>query len=488
MKTILNKKVFLVFATFIVAASGCRKDLQPYDSKSNKVSLATPDDLQIATYGTYSGLVLPNYERLAHFLAEYGGDNVALSGNTGDPLRNVYNYDHIPTSGLINNFWSQAYKVIFSANGVITHIQDGESQTLDQLKGENLFIRAMVHFDLVRFYGRPYSQGGGNNPGVVIKDNTDNGTLPLRSTVKEVYDFIVSDLTKAVSLMTVPKTASFATREAAQALLSRVYLYEENNQQAINYADSVINSNRYQLLLSNAYKTFFTLSPDANTETIFAIHNTMADNLDKGSIGSMYYNDPATGTSGWGQVYASLAYMDLLNKYPEDVRHSFVEVQLAPNGTDTLKRGNVPKIYVNKYSWQEGAVNLSSPVYLRLAEMYLNRAEANAKLGNGHLAIEDVNVVRRRAGLSGSELYTVDDLKGHASVFDVVLEERRLELAFEAQRPLDLFRNNLPLIRAYPGFHSADRYNQTILPNSPLIIQYIPERETIVNPNLDQNP
>jgi hypothetical protein len=187
-------------------------------------------------------------------------------------------------------------------------------------------------------------------------------------------------------------------------------------------------------------------------------------------------------------MYASIGYMNLLNKYPDDVRHSFVQVQYAANGVDTLKRNNIGKIFVNKFSWQEGQVNLSSPVILRLAEMYLDRAEANAKLGNDQAAIDDVNLIRTRAGLSGSELYTTADLKGHATVLEVVLEERRLELAFEGQRTIDLFRNNLPLVRAYPGYHSADRYNQTIPANSPLVVQYIPEREIELNPKLAQNP
>ncbi len=488
MKTFVNKTIFLFTCISLVSMFACNKSLQPYDSKRDEVALSSPEDLQIATYGTYASLTPAQYSKMQHFLGEYGGDNVALSGTTGDALFNVYNYNHIPTTYVINDFWSQAYKVIYAANQIISHIDEGVSPELDQLKGENLFLRAVAHFDLVRFFGRPYPQGEGNNPGVVIKDNVDYDDQPGRSTVREVYDFVIGDLTKAASLMTIRKTASYATREAAWALLSRVYLYQENNEKAIEYADLVINSNNYQLLTTDAYKTYFRSSPDQNTETIFAIHNTVSNDLGKSSIGSMYYNDPATGTSGWGQMYASLDYMNLLNKYAEDARHSFVEVQKAPNGVDTLKRGNVPKIYVNKYSWQDGAVNVSSPVYLRLAEMYLNRAEAKAKLGDEQPAIDDVNLIRERAGLSGTALYTVDDLKGHTNVLDVVLEERRLELAFEAQRPLDLFRNNRPLVRAYPGFHSADRYNQTIDPTSPLVIQYIPERETIVNRNIEQNP
>ena len=256
---------------------------------------------------------------------------------------------------------------------------------------------------------------------------------------------------------------------------------------ALLYANKVISSNRYRLMETQPYKTYFRVIPEENPETIFAIRHTLADDRGKDAIGSMYYNDPVTQSTGWGEVYASVAYVKLLDQNPADVRHSFVEPQRDANGNMQL-RNQTPIYYINKYNWQEGVANLSSPVILRLAEMYLTRAEANAKLGNAQAAIDDVNLIRRRAGLSGAALYTVADLKGRASVLDVVLEERRLELAFEAHRPYDLYRNNRPMVRAYPGFHGSDQFHQTIEPTDPQVINYIPERETGLNPNLTQNP
>lgn len=484
MKTFINIKIVLVF---IVLLSSCDKNLEPFDSKSNAVALATPSDLQIATYGTYAGLVISDYTRFQHILSEYPGDNVALSGTTTDPLYNVYNYTDFPGNNVTTSFWRQAYKVVFSANQIIERITDGESGVLDQLKGENLYLRAMAHFDLVRFFGRSFPQGDGSNPGVVIMDKTNGEALPARSTVKEVYDFIIADLLKAASLMNSDKDSRYASKEVAYALLSRVFLYKQDNTSAIEYANKVISSGRYELLGTEAYKTYFRAVPENNSETIFAIRHTQADNRLKSAIGSMYYNDPVTQSTGWGEMYASKAYMNLLDKYLEDVRHSFVELQLDING-DTLRRGNVPKYFINKYNWQENIANLSSPVYLRLAEMYLIRAEANAKIGNNQLAIDDVNLIRQRAGISGAGLYSIGDLKGKNSVLEVVIEERRLELAFEGQRPNDLFRNNMPLVRAYPGFHSLDRYNQTINPTDARVVFFIPDRERTVNPNLTQNP
>lgn len=487
MKTITNIKTLSLFIMLLTALAACNNDLQPYDSKSDAAALATPEDLQTATYGSYAGLVTADYTRFQHILSEYPGDNVALSGSTTDPLYNVYNYTDFPGNNITTSFWRQAYKIIFSTNQIIERINDGESEVLDQLKGENLYLRAMAHFDLVRFFGRPYAQGSGSNPGVVIMDRTDGEEMPFRSSVQEVYDFIIADLLKAAVLMNIPKDSRFASKEVAYALLSRVYLHKEEYTNAIEYANLVINSNRYRLLDTEPYRTYFRAVPENNTETIFAIRHTPADNRLRGAIGSMYYNDPVSQSTGWGEMYASVAFINLLDKHPEDARHSFIELQLEANG-DTLKRGNVPRYYINKYNWQENIANLSSPVYLRLAEMYLIRAEANAKTDNNQLAIDDVNIIRQRAGLFGTNLYTTEDLKGHASVLDVVLEERRLELAFEGHRSGDLYRNNRPLVRAYPGFHSLDRYNQTISPTDNRVIFFLPDREVNLNTNLTQNP
>jgi hypothetical protein len=486
MKT-YNKQPLLIIAILVLFTTACKKDLEPYDSKSNENALGTPEGIQTATYGSYAGLVNADYTRFEHILGEYTSDNVALSGTTTDPLYNVYNYTDFPGNNISTSFWRQAYKVIFSANQIIERINDGESPALDHLKGENLYLRAMAHFDLVRFFGRPYAQDGGVSAGIPIISTTTGDLQPTRSSVKAVYDLMIADLLRARELMGSTKDSRYASKEVANALLARLYLYTEDNAKAIEFANLVINSNRYRLLSTEAYKTYFTAVPESNPETIFAIRHTVADNRLKGAIGSMYYNDPISLSTGWGELYASVAYVKLLDQHPADVRHSFIQLQLNANG-DTLKRGNVPKYFVNKYNWQEGVANLSSPVFLRLAEMYLIRAEANAKTGNAQLAIDDVNLIRARAGLSGADLYTTGNLKGKATLLDVVLEERRLEFAFEGQRTGDLFRNDLPMVRAYPGFHSLDRYNQTIAPTSPRIVFFIPDREIKLNPNLTQNP
>lgn len=494
----IGKKGFIIIVTFLVILffNNCNMDLQPYNSKSSKSALAEISDIQLATNGNYSMLTTQNYIRNYCTCFQWASDNVVQSGADADQASLSFSYEHIPNMYPTTNFWLESYKLIHGANLVINRIKVGESKELDQLKGENLYLRAMAHFNLVRLFGRPYIQDNGNNLGIPIIKEADPEKYPSRSTVKEVYEFVISDLLQAESLMTIPKNCNYATKEAAEALLSRVYLYKGDNKKAIIYANKVINSGYYSLAATNVFRKSPTLDPEDNPEIIFAFRRTPSQNAEKNAIGSLYYNDPKTQSTGWGEYYASLSYIHLLDKYPEDARHAFITPHII-NG-EMQYRGVAPQYYINKYNYQEGIVNLSSPTYQRLAEMYLNRAEANAKLGNDEEAIADVNLIRKRAGLSGSDLYSENDFKGLSSVLDVVLRERRLEFAFEGLRRDDLFRNNRPLVRTYPGLYPHNEhympgtngyeYYFVIESTDSRVVYYIPERAIEVNHNLTQNP
>ena len=482
----------LIFAAILAGASSCELNYEPYSSKSDNTALQSVTDLQTATVGSYSWLKTSNYTRELFWLSIYPSDDVALSGTTSNPLYNAYTYKHFPSMANTTNFWFDAYRGIYSANKIIENIKDGVSPELDQLKGENLYLRVLSHFLMVRFFGRPYSQGGGENPGIPYRDNTLDD-LPSRNTVKEVYDFMIRDLLKAAELMTVAKNSCYASKETCYALLSRIYLYKEDNVNAIKYANMVMDSKRYSLVTTGNLLNYFTLVPESNTETIFALRHVASDNRFKSAIGNQFYNDTISWATGYGETYASQQIVNFYYQFPNDIRRQFIQPirdKTKPAPYPMLTRNGVPKYYFKKYNYQEGITNLCSPVILRLAEMYLIRAEANAKLGNNQPAIDDVNLIRQRAGLTGAELYTVTDLKGRASVLDVVLEERQLELAFEGHRQFDLFRNNRPLVRAYKGYHGADdnRFDHRVEPTDPRVIYFIPERETNVNPSLVQNP
>jgi hypothetical protein len=293
--------------------------------------------------------------------------------------------------------------------------------------------------------------------------------------------------------MTQNKSNSFASKQVAEALLARVYLYKGDNANALVYANKVINSGRYSLLSTSELPNYFRSSPDANKETIFCIRHIKTEDRGYSAIGSMYFSGDASGNalnqaaSGWGELYASKKIYDTYMLNPQDVRLKFLS-PLMVNGVVQVNNKitpNVPMYYINKYNLQEGIVNLSSPVYLRLAEMYLIRAEANAKTpGNDLAALDDVNRIRTRAGIPALTLAGLTT--AGKTMLDAVLDERALELAFEGHRAYDLFRNNRPVVRNYPGTGTST--SQTVDPGDSKVVAFIPQNEIDKNPKLVQNP
>lgn len=495
MKSLSMKLYILVLIVFFVGFGCDDLEYTPTNQLTDIQVEGSPELLGNITIGNYSRLKERNYVRLRHFLQELMSDDVTWVKNSGASINDTYGYQQKVNGGDPRRFWEQAYHGIYSTNKVIEAIGDNASQDLLQLKGENLFLRALMHYDLVRIFARPYSQDPENNLGVIIKDNTEN-TLKPRSTVKETYEFIVSDLLKAAELMKENKSAIFASKEVGWALLARMYLYMENNDKAIEYADKVINSGRYSLASTENFPDYYTMLPENNPETIFAIKRLPSENLGKGGIGSLYNGHDG----GWGEIMTSKSYRELIYKNSNDERIKFIDPDFAldsngnkipdsseESGYKVNKRLGYSKYFNLKYTRQEGIPLLSSPVVLRLAEMFLIKAEAFAKKGQDSQAIEMVNTIRERAGLSGGQLFSTNDLKGYDTVLDVVLDERRLELAWEGHRSFDLFRNNRSVDRSYT--HAEPWAGPQLIPaTSKQIVHFIPESEIDLNPNLVQNP
>ncbi len=514
MKTLDRRLVLPLLMLAFLAAACDTLSLEPYSGETFDAATASVEGLQTATTGNYALLVdwgaYRSYTSFIMNMGEMAGDNVNMGVTTPDNLQHNFDYERTVNMGNITNVWEHSYKIIYSANQVITSadslLAEGdpsadEAAQLNQLKGENLFLRAKTYHDLVRIFGRPYIQNPTENLGVPVVDVTASELLagtatninPPRATVAEVYDQIESDLIEAAELMTIPKTNSYASREAAWAVLSRVYLYMGENEQAIDYADQVINSGRYALVDTETYPQYFQMGNEENPENIFAIHHDDNQDFTFGSYSSMYYTSP--GGIGWGQMFASEPIIELVNEHPEDVRSVFIEPQYIIEDGDTVRtETGEPEInelngfdqyFITKFTFQNGVATLTSPPYIRLAEMYLNRAEAYAKLGQDQQALEDVNRIRERAGLSGEALYAAGDLQGHDSVLDAVLEERRIEFYEEGFRAFDIFRNNQPMVRDYPSVIKGDL---TIAPDDYRVVYPIPQSAINRNPSLEQNP
>jgi tetratricopeptide (TPR) repeat protein len=483
-------KFKLYIAAALLTLSACDLQVDPFDGVTKENLPTVPNALKYATDGAYSLMKdqLPykgaqdfrsTYARNVHMMLEYSSDNVTLSGTTEDPLFYAISRGHFPAMENSTYVWYVAYKIINSVNQNIESVTEGEDPANDYLLGENYFLRAMAYMDLLRLFSKPYTHGTGNM-GVVLRLKSTDPAKMARATVGESYDQVVADLEKAAALMEngERRGVEYASKEAAWALLSRAYLYMDQWDKAIEYAGKAIASPLLTLTPKTGYLDMFWNTPKSS-ESIFVIKHLLQDDLADGSIGSMYLTDGI----GWGEVYVSDPLRLLLEEHPEDVRNTLIKPQYEEDGVTVAERNGIPKYFITKFSYQDGIVTLSSPHVVRLAEMYLNRAEAYAKKGQDQLALDDINVIRKRAGIADEDLYTLGDLQGAASVLGAVLQERRMELAYEGHRTIDVFRNKLPMDRTFPGVQPHEVVNWDAARN----IYFIPQDERLANPLAEQN-
>lgn len=549
----------------LFTVTSCNLDTQMYNAVTEDIIKIRANYPSLAN-GSYrliknDGGVTENSYRFA----AYGGDELSISGSTTDKLMNFFTFNRDETSTRLEYAWELGYRTIGNCNQTIEIYNDLGDPTAEEtiLAGEQYYLRGLVYFQLVNMFGQPYVNNPTENLGIPIKLTSNPNDYPEkgRSTVAETYAQIEADLLKGIELMTIPasgpdpKSNCFATKEAAQALLARVYLYMERFDDAATYADAVIRSGRFSLLQGEDYKKYPQHRPEDNKETIFAVRRTKdKDDNGAGQPGSMYINLDG---SGYEEIYGSAKYMELLELHPEDLRNSFIvkknpKTQLrfvfsrpksgsiayeygkinvtlvgstyemsasdaanyrsnaiqqeshylgtryyvvATNGTKYIgrveptidERNDMPKYTINKCSYQEQSKHLWSPVISRLAEMYLIRAEVNARKGNTQLALDDVNILRRRAGIPE---YTTGDLTTEHDVNKVVEEERNLELAFEGHRRYDILRHRESIDLGYPGFHITAMTERNKIPyNDRVVCEYIPLREVNNYPGgLVQNP
>jgi len=567
------KKIF--FALFISASIvSCDVDRFPYGSMdSERISSKPEESLDALLNGAYAQMKA--WSDPMHRLGEYAGDNMVIRGSSTDAFYEFISFSRTPNNYRLANFWDASYKAIAQSSNIIKMVEEGKDEVTDSKLGESYYIRGLMYFYLVRAFGKPYYQSPETNLGVPIVNGTpddvvNNLELPDRSTVKATYEQIISDLKKAEEMIKVDRGAIFASKEAAQAILSRVYLYmsgtyenpnREYAQLAVDYATKVISSNKYSLLDREDFMKYNTFTPENNDETIFAIKRVASEfsGFDHYyGVGGMYAN---IGGMGWGEMFASAKYIELLNETgrndwrPDhfkivDARASFIEPTYRKDATTgaytevfrfvkndnnilnyvqaevtrsgstiTAKEGDntfaltpvdasqgiykitytngstytgvldyfitlnrvYPQFYITKASKEGENSHLHSPVISRLGEVYLNRAEAYAKLSNYSSALTDVNTIRNRSIVNGG--YSSLNATNASELID---KERQLELAYQAERSFDVFRNGKSLKREYPGPH---RQFEEIKANDFRVIYFIPQSAiNSYSGTLTQNP
>jgi starch-binding outer membrane protein, SusD/RagB family len=418
-----------IFPIALLLLEACNKklDIEPKESIDATTAITTPEDLEGAVVGAYSLIAGPdlygtNFMLIPDLLAST--QYLSWVGTFTDYAQ-IARRSMTRDNDAVSDTWQSAYSAINMANIVLNNLNVvGDDEDLKaQYEGEALFIRGITHFELVRLYALPWGATPDNSQlGVVIKttatttEEQASEAVP-RSTVAQVYQQVISDLTAAASKLP-EDNGTRADKYTALAFLSRVYLQQQDYQNALMAADSVINSGKYAM--------------NASVNAVFDNKNTNESIFE---IQQNDQNNAGTSNSGMATFYASLEGIGRA-----DVRVSEDFLASVYNENDLRKQqwyyegvGQRSGIFTSK--WKSYSQNL--PI-VRIAEMYLTRAECNLRLGTatGATPAKDLEQVRNpiRTGMPVISSPTLQD----------VLDERFRELTYEGVRIHDLRRLKEP--------------------------------------------
>lgn len=458
MKTNTIKLILLTILLYI--GSGCDDQLDLADPNNALTDETYTSDkgVKLALIGAYNALSDDDYfggstQRNSELMA--ANDEVVFSGTFND-VSDIFRKEITSPNNDVASLWIEAYNTINISNNILNAMSVVNEADQEQVQGEALFLRGISYFELVKYFALPYSAGNTiTNLAVPLMLEADINSLEQkpRNTVEEVYTQIVSDLTEAEALLAEGPNPGKATKEAAAAFLSRVYLQmagDDSNVTTSNAfyalardaADRAISTGNYELT-STVAEAF---AEGSSSEDLFDIPVSTVDGTNNLNV---FYASATNG--GRGDVEVMPSHLALYEVDDERADLFYID-----DATDETR--------VGKWIYQFGNVKV-----IRLAELYLTRAECNERLGTtvGDTPLNDVDLIRGRAGLGSIGTATLA----------AILQERRLELAHEGQRLHDIKRLMGNVTQGIDTFPFDD----------PKLVFPVPQREMDVNSNLIQN-
>ncbi|WDF76776.1 RagB/SusD family nutrient uptake outer membrane protein [Mucilaginibacter sp. AW1-7] len=442
--------------------SGCQKqlDIKPQNSVEADQALKTSKDVEGVLIGAYTaaglrGLYGGRLQATTDFLADDG--DFSYFGTFSD-------YTELNDKKItINNFfvegaWDSGYNTIGVCNTVLANLNLVISTDKAGVEGEARFLRGMTYFDLARAFGRAWNDGSPTTnlavPLVLTPTTTIAGIQKVkRNTVAEIYAQAIADL--KIAEANLPNKSTYASSAAASAVLARIYLTQENYAQAEVEASKIIDGGAYSLIEHFADEF---QHPDQATrvfntaEDIFAIQISNQSGFN--ALNEVY---ASSDYAGRGETYINQQHFDRYEA-GDDRANEFTDDPFTTKFNNAF--GNV--------------------VTIRLAEIYLIRAEARIKKAVPDLvgAAADINKVRNRAGLANTAAVSA------TALFNAVKQERRVELPFEGFRLGDLKRYKETTRSVDGDGNTVETFDW----DSPKLVFPIPKREIDANSNLVQNP
>ncbi len=499
-------KSFLIFTTVLIINTGCKKqlDVQKLSILDEAAALKTPNGIDGTITSIYSNLkAQASYGRDQLALPDALADNGIVTNHSGRLVNETRN---APFAHFVN--WGNCYNSINLCNLVLDAIASpgniSPAPTAAQLanwEGQLKFLRALNYFDLARNYAYIPSfiitaNDKGGVPLMLTGIRTSdaaNAAKPSRGTIAATYTQIYSDLTAAVAKL--PTTSTQypykVTQDAAKALFAKVCLYNKDYVNAKTWADQVITSKGATLRNAGNYVAGWraAINPESLFEVAFI---TSGESLGvnvamQSTFTSLVTPGNQASTGGWGDLGASLSLLNdlgitLTNPATYNINNCSVASRTADVRNLLFEPGSTGRgltfIECTKFLGKSGALYTDNIPVIRIAEVYLIRAEAQASDAASSVynlinAKADVDMIRTNRGLLVSAGIT------QSAIIDEIVLQRRLELAMEGNRLYDLKRLGRNIIKS--PFYSD------VLINDYRILANIPQADLSLNPNIIQN-
>lgn len=465
------KTIYYLFTLVLMGAlfTGCRKLLneEPFNAISDVDAFSTPERIDKAAVGMYDALQNADYfSGRVLIYSDMRGLDVSANSYFGN---GIWQFSTLRSDdGVVASAYRAAYRTIYETNLFVKNLTPKmdvvPADKANQYIGEAEYIRSLVYFYLVNLWGQPYDfTADASHLGVPLileasSDPFSKDNNKPRASVKDVYAQIETDLLDAEAKLPLTNTDAFtrvarATKGAARALLMRLYLYKKDYPKALQYANAIIGSNIYALRPSPEvpFRDYLT------TESIFSVAFSGGDNPNTNNAIGQHY-----GASRRGDLSISSEYMSLFT------------------GLDSLdkRRKNLTQVISGTY-WST-KYNAGTSDYVpvsRYVEVLLTKAEALASqdAGINAEAVALINQIRTTANATPIAPTSKQDL------INLILRERRLELAFEGHGIQEFLRTHREIPAHGNGSVTAQPWG------SDYVVFPIPKYDTDKNTNLVQN-
>lgn len=418
-------------------------DLYPISSQTTGSFYKTQDDFDQALNACYKKMqdyydAYTTYE----MMAEPKSDDV-LPGPYGSS--DIARFIDDATSSTTSSYWAKAFGVINTCNQLITYIDDAEEEITDkdEMIAQARFIRGVIYFDLVRFYG-----------GMPLYDkaySVDKYYEIARSSVEETYAFIYADFKAAADVLPASYTGDDLgriTSYAAKGFLAKAYLYNEDYSTALGLFDEIISSGKFQFF--DDWSEIWNEDNDNGEQAIFQVQFTSGTTDREQGCQYITYCAPEDIAIGdladlkyplGGATTQIIISQDLYDSFEEgDIRRDISICSKYLNKQGVI---NTTNYFVWKFTHKAKVPSLTEDwglnrTLLRYTDILMMKAECINKIsGPTSEAVAIINQVRNRAGLAD---LTSEETSSSDAFLKAIVSERRHEFAFENQRWFDLVR------------------------------------------------